>query len=442
MELDIAMKQTQKLALTPQMEQSLSMLQMSAQELEQCIADEVLSNPMLTCEEPEQEAERKKGLEEEISEYGGIQQMSGERGDYQSYINSLVDEKSCGTSLKESLRMQLCTGNVSRKRQKIAKYLIECMEESGYLKMTNLELSHALGLTEEEVEEEIRFLQGLEPCGVFARDLRECLLLQIKKKGGNEELYQLVECYIEEIIHNKIPKICKSAGWSRTKVLALISQVKELEPVPGRGYGTGIRGEFIYPDITVRYLNGRYQACLNKGKAPAPKINQEYLPLLSKEKSGHDYEYMQEQYRNAKMLLKNISRREETLRSVAEAIAARQQDFFEKGKMYLSPMKLADIAMDIHMHESTVSRALKEKYLECRWGIFELKYFFSNKGTEKNARSCIEKIIQEEDKSKPLSDSQIVQELEKMGVGISRRTVVKYREQLQIPNVLQRKEYH
>ena len=271
MELDIAMKQTQKLALTPQMEQSLSMLQMSAQELEQCIADEVLSNPMLTCEEPEQEAERKKGLEEEISEYGGIQQMSGERGDYQSYINSLVDEKSCGTSLKESLRMQLCTGNVSRKRQKIAKYLIECMEESGYLKMTNLELSHALGLTEEEVEEEIRFLQGLEPCGVFARDLRECLLLQIKKKGGNEELYQLVECYIEEIIHNKIPKICKSAGWSRTKVLALISQVKELEPVPGRGYGTGIRGEFIYPDITVRYLNGRYQACLNKGKAPAPK---------------------------------------------------------------------------------------------------------------------------------------------------------------------------
>ena len=130
------------------------------------------------------------------------------------------------------------------------------------------------------------------------------------------------------------------------------------------------------------------------------------------------------------------------MRSVAEAIAARQQDFFEKGKMYLSPMKLADIAMDIHMHESTVSRALKEKYLECRWGIFELKYFFSNKGTEKNARSCIEKIIQEEDKSKPLSDSQIVQELEKMGVGISRRTVVKYREQLQIPNVLQRKEYH
>lgn len=328
MELDIAMKQTQKLALTPQMEQSLSMPQMSAQELEPYIADEILSNPMLTCEEPEQGTEKKEYPEEEMSEYSGMRKISGERGDYQSYINSLVDEKSCGTSLKDSLRMQLCVGNVSKMRQKIAKYLIECMEESGYLKMTNLEISKALGLTTEEVEEEIRFLQGLEPCGVFARDLRECLLLQIKQKGEDEELYQLVEHYIEEIIHNKIPKICKSTGWSRTKVLALISKVKELDPVPGRGYGTGIQGEFIYPDITVR--------------------------------------------------------REETLRSVACAIVKRQQEFFEKGKMYLSPMKLADIATDVDLHESTVSRALKEKYLECRWGIFELKYFFSNKGARKN----------------------------------------------------------
>lgn len=119
---------------------------------------------------------------------------------------------------------------------------------------------------------------------------------------------------------------------------------------------------------------------MNRGRSPVPKINQEYLPFLTKEKAGNDYEYMQEQYRNAKMLLKNISRREETLRNVAGAIVKRQQEFFEKGKMYLSPMKLADIAMDINMHESTVSRALKEKYLECRWGIFELKYFFSNKG--------------------------------------------------------------
>lgn len=221
----------------------------------------------------------------------------------------------------------------------------------------------------------------------------------------------------------------------------MISKVKELEPVPGRGYGTGIQGEFIYPDITVWRVDGRCHAFLNRGRASIPKINQEYLPLLTQEKTGHDYEYMQEQYRNAKMLLKNIGRREEILRSVACAIVKRQQEFFEKGKMYLSPMKLADIATDVDLHESTVSRALKEKYLECRWGIFELKYFFSNKGAEKNARSCIEKIIQE-DKSKPFSDSQIVQELEKMGVGISRRTVVKYREQLHIPNVLQRKEYH
>lgn len=445
MELDIAVKQTQKLALTPQMEQSLSILQMSAQELEQCIEDEILSNPMLTYEETEQKDTQDFGQEPlsgvETERYYAIRRKPF-WGDYQTYVNSLVDEKTSGDSLKEYLRLQLHTRNVNSRRRQIAEYLIECMEETGYLKMTNQEISQALGLTEEEAEEEIQFLQGLEPCGVFARDLRECLLLQIKRqKQEDTDLYDLVEHYMEEILQNKIPKICKATSFSREKVMALTARVKELEPIPGRGYGYEKQGEFIYPDITVRKKGEGFQVILNKEGVSAPRINPEYLPLLNKKAAGNDYQYMQEQYQNAKMLLKNISRREETLRSVAEAIVEWQRAFFEKGKLYLSPMNLSDIAMDIDMHESTVSRAVKDKYLECRWGTFELKYFFSNKGTEKNARSCIENIVQSEDKSRPYSDSQIVKELEKMGIVISRRTVVKYREQLQIPNALQRKEY-
>lgn len=446
MELNVTIKQTQKLVLTPQMEQSLAMLQMSAQELEQCIEDAILSNPMLTYQE--QEEKEKEETEEEISSgwerrighgAGGSHLQEG----YQEYINGLVDEKSCGTSLKEYLRMQLCTRNISSESQRIGEYLIECLEESGYLKMTDQEISQALGLPKGRIEEEIRFLQQLEPRGVFARDIRECLLLQIESLDENrEELYELVANYTDEFLHNKVSRICRETGWSREKVRMLTACVKELEPVPGQGYGTGVQGEFLYPDITVRNKDGGFQIILNRERSLVPKINQEYLPFLSREKSGNDREYLQEQYRNAKMLLKNIERREETLGKVAKAIVERQQEFFEKGKMYLSPLNLADIAQDIDMHESTVSRALKEKYLECRWGIFELKYFFSNKGTEKNARSCIEKIVREEDKSRPFSDAQIVRELEKMGIDISRRTVVKYREQLQIPNVRQRKEYH
>lgn len=453
MNLDLSIKQTQKLVLTPQMEQSLAILQMSAQELEQCIEDEILSNPMLDYEETEQENGEKEISEKEVSEEyqyqmeyeGNSYPVSGKwsrQGDDQTYINSLVDEKSCGTSLKEFLRIQLCTREITSRQQKIGEYLIECMEDSGYLKMTAQEISHALGITEQEAEQEIRFLQGLEPPGVFARDLRECLLLQIRcLEGNNQELYDLVEHYIEQIVHNKIPQICRETGWSREKVLALTAEVKELQPVPGRGYGTEEQGTYLYPDITVREGEGEYHVTLNREKIRIPKLNQEYLPFLAREKAGGDYEYMQEQYQNARMLLKNIDRREETLRSVAEAIVKRQKDFFAKGKMYLAPMNLADIAMDIDMHESTVSRALKEKYLECRWGLFELKYFFSNKGREKNARSCIEEIVKKEDKTKPFSDAQIVKELEKMGVDISRRTVVKYREQLGIPNGMQRKEY-
>ncbi|MCI8483134.1 MAG: RNA polymerase factor sigma-54 [Lachnospiraceae bacterium] len=451
MNLDLSMKQTQKLVLTPQMEQSLSILQMGAQELEQCIENEILSNPMLDYEETEQEKKEKETPDREISEE---YQMEYERNFYpvsrkwrqqeddQTYINSLVDEKSCGTSLKEFLRAQLCTRKISSRRQAIGEYLIECMEDSGYLKMTSQEISCGLGITEQEAEQEIQFLQGLEPSGVFARDLRECLLLQIRcLEGDTQELYDLVENYMDQIVHNKMTKICKETGWSREKVLTLIARVKELQPVPGRGYGTKEQGTYLYPDITVREAGGDYHVILNREKMKIPKLNQEYLPLLTREKAGSDYEYMQEQYQNAKMLLKNIDRREETLYSVAEAIVRRQKNFFAMGKMYLAPMNLADIAVDLDMHESTVSRALKEKYLECRWGVFELKYFFSNKGREKNARSYIEEIVKKEDKSRPFSDAQIVRELEKMGIDISRRTVVKYREQLEIPNVMQRKEY-
>lgn len=441
--MDVSIQQTQKLALTPQMEQSLSVLQMGTEELNQCIEEEVLSNPMLDYAKEPEKKEVRRSQGEGIGYYS---RRKTEDTDYQSYINAIADEKSEDTELAEYLRMQLYTKKISPRRQKIGEYLIECLEESGYLKMDMDELAKGIGLSKEELEREIRFMQTLEPCGVFARDLRECLLLQVQ---GEEQMQRqarlLIEKYLDEIAQNKIPQISKQTGLTTAEITKTIQYIKEeLEPVPGRGYGCANRNEYIYPDITVKEDEKGYRIILNKEKVHTLELNREYLPMLGQVHSSEENKYLKEQYQKAKILLRNIGKREETLAAVAEAIVDWQREFFEKGKASLKPMNLLDIAQELDVHESTVSRAVRDKYLECRWGIFELKYFFSNKtsdGNNCNVLTYIQEIIHSENKQKPLSDAKIAEQLEKKGIRISRRTVTKYREQMQIPNTQMRKEY-
>lgn len=441
--MDVSIQQTQKLALTPQMEQSLSVLQMGTEELNQCIEEEVLSNPMLDYAKEPEKKEVRRSQGEGIGYYS---RKKTEDTDYQSYLNAIADEKSEDTELAEYLRMQLYTKKISPRRQKIGEYLIECLEESGYLKMDMDELAKGIGLSKEELEREIRFMQTLEPCGVFARDLKECLLLQVQ---GEEQMQRqarlLIEKYLDEIAQNKIPQISKQTGLTTVEITKTIRYIKEeLEPVPGRGYGCANRNEYIYPDITVKEDEKGYRIILNKEKVHTLELNREYLPMLGQVHSSEENKYLKEQYQKAKILLRNIGKREETLAAVAEAIVDWQREFFEKGKASLKPMNLLDIAQELDVHESTVSRAVRDKYLECRWGIFELKYFFSNKtsdGNNCNVLTCIQEIIRSENKQKPLSDAKIAEQLEKKGIRISRRTVTKYREQMQIPNMQMRKEY-
>lgn len=441
--MDVSIQQTQKLALTPQMEQSLSVLQMGTEELNQCIEEEVLSNPMLDYAKEPEKKEVRRSQGEGIGYYS---RKKTEDTDYQSYLNAIADEKSEDTELAEYLRMQLYTKKISPRRQKIGEYLIECLEESGYLKMDMDELAKGIGLSKEELEREIRFMQTLEPCGVFARDLRECLLLQVQ---GEEQMQRqarlLIEKYLDEIAQNKIPQISKQTGLTTAEITKTIQYIKEeLEPVPGRGYGCANRNEYIYPDITVKEDEKGYRIILNKEKVHTLELNREYLPMLGQVHSSEENKYLKEQYQKAKILIQNIGKREETLAAVAEAIVDWQRDFFDKGKAFLKPMNLLDIAQELDVHESTVSRAVRDKYLECRWGIFELKYFFSNKtsdGNNCNVLTCIQEIIRSENKQKPLSDAKIAEQLEKEGIRISRRTVTKYREQMQIPNTQMRKEY-
>lgn len=440
--MDVSIRQTQKLALTPQMEQSLSVLQMGTEELNQCIEEEVLSNPMLEYAKPEE----KKGIRQSYGEgIGYYSRRKSEDEDYQSYLNAIADEKSCDTGLKEYLREQLFTKKADSKRQKRAEFLIECLEESGYLKIETADLAGSLHIQESELEEDIHFLQEFEPCGVFARDLKECLLLQLKGEDERtKELRLLVENYLDEIAKNKLPEISKKTNLSVEKIADHVSYIREhLEPIPGRGFGSE-KNTFIYPDITVKQEEDGYRIIYNKERVHAVELSKGYLPLLKENHSEQENHYIQEQYQKAKLLMKNIRKREETLRLVTEAIVDYQREFFQKGKAFLKPMNLLDIAQELEVHESTVSRTIKDKYLECRFGTFEMKYFFSNKtseGNNCNVLSCIEEIIRNEDKKKPLSDAKISKQLEEQGILISRRTVAKYREQLQIPNTQMRKEY-
>lgn len=440
--MDVSIRQTQKLALTPQMEQALSVLQMGSEELNQCIEEEVLSNPMLDYAEPEEKREIRRSYGERAGSY---HIRKNEDSEEESYLDAVADEKSYDTGLKEYLKMQLLTKGLTPGRQSRAEYLIECLEESGYLKIDSGELAKVLGITEKEVEKEICFLQGFDPRGVFARNLQECLLLQLE--GGDEKtarLRILVRDYLDEIAQNKIPKISRKMGLSIEETTEYIQYLKtELEPIPGRGYGNG-QNTFIYPDVTVKQEGEEYRIILNKERIHPLELNREYLLLLAQDHGKEENSYLQEQYQKARLFIKNIGKREETLWAVSEALVDWQRAFFEKGKACLKPMNLFDIAQELDVHESTVSRAVKDKYLECRWGIFEMKYFFSNKtsdGNNCNVRSRIEELITQEDKKKPLSDAKLAKILEDQGIRISRRTVTKYREQLQIPNTQIRKEF-
>ncbi len=208
------------------------------------------------------------------------------------------------------------------------------------------ELAKGIGLSKEELEREIRFMQTLEPCGVFARDLKECLLLQVE---GEEQMQRqarlLIEKYLDEIAQNKIPQISKQTGLTTAEITKTIQYIKEeLEPVPGRGYGCANRNEYIYPDITVKEDEKGYRIILNKEKVHTLELNREYLPMLGQVHSSEENKYLKEQYQKAKILLRNIGKREETLAAVAEAIVDWQREFFEKGKASLKPMNLLDIA--------------------------------------------------------------------------------------------------
>ena len=463
MNFSLTMSQEQKLVMTQQMQQSIKLLQMSTCDLREYIEKEYAENPVLEAsfhdmEMPEKKEQDRIDYKEfikylEFDNYG-----SQSYGDYSSNdekaspFNFITNEK----SLKDFLKEQITELNLTSKERILTEYMIESLNEKGYLDITLEEITNELYEEHEEVELALTIVQGLEPLGIGARTLKECLIIQLrKKKTLNDITETMINNHLEDIADNKYQVIAKRLKISIKDAQDYGDMIKKLEPKPARGFYTGEEVKFVIPDAEIRKIDGEYFIIMNNKVIPTLSINPIYNEVLNEDdKDAKDY--VKEKMNKAMFLIKSIEQRKSTLYKVLEKILEFQRGFFEYGKRSLKPMTLKQIAEAIDMHESTVSRAIREKYILTTFGTVKIKDLFvagisnnttntSNSDDEDvtvtNIKREIEEIINTEDKIKPLSDQIIVNKLLEVDMKISRRTVAKYREELGIKSSSKRKRF-
>jgi RNA polymerase sigma-54 factor len=483
LEIRQQLKLSQQLVMTPQLQQAIKLLQLSRMELVDLVQQELEENPLLEegneqTEEPTAEEERELPRNDETTaaadEYSeAIPEVSGANEglndiDWQTYLEGYNlggtaadnyeedDERpgyenllTRGTSLSDHLLWQLGLSHIDGARRSIAIEIIGNLNEDGYLVASLEEIAAATGASPETVGRVLTLVQEFDPVGVASRDLRECLLLQVRHLGMDGTLVEtMLRDHIVDIENRKYPAIAKALGVSLDEVLGAAKIISQLDPRPGRPFGSE-DVHYIVPDIFVHKIGDEYVVVLNDEGLPNLRINAFYRSALSGA-SGIDQkagEYIQEKMRGAVWLIKSIHQRQRTIYKVTKSIVKFQRDFFDRGIEYLKPLVLRDVAEDIEMHESTISRVTTNKYVQTPQGLFELKYFFNSgiNTTEgesvasESVKSRIKEIVTGENPRKPHSDQKIVELLHEHGIDIARRTVTKYREMLGIGSSTERK---
>ncbi|SHH01368.1 RNA polymerase factor sigma-54 [Tepidibacter thalassicus] len=436
--LGLELNQSQKLILTKQLKQSLDILNMSMYELEEIINKENEENPII-------EVEKKENLDwEKYIEYirdTKYQEINYSQNKEQNYnIENIIKYN---ISIYEHLKNQINYYNIDKKSKEIVEYIIDCLDENGYFKGDICEISKKFGISDENVLKNLKIVQSLEPSGVGARSVKECLLIQIKEKQIKSDVIEnIIKEDLNLIANKKYKDICKKYKITPEKCRKILEIIKTLEPKPGRKYSF-FENNYIIPDVIVEKIGDKYEVYLNDTNIPNIKINKFYQEILkNSQKDDEAKEYIKEKLNSAINLIKNIESRKNTILRISKEIVKHQMDFFEKGNKYLKPLILKDIAIDLGIHESTVSRGINGKYMLTPYGLFELKYFFSG-GIDiasTSIKNIIKEIISFEDKKKPYSDSKICSLLKEKNINISRRTVAKYREELGIPSSTKRKK--
>jgi len=454
---ELTLEQSQKLIMTPELRQAIQMLQFTSQELTQYLEKQMETNPLLEIESKESNEEsidahtnKQDDIDwkEYIGQYDDIsyKNFSNKEDKEYAFENYIATE----TSLKDHLLFQLHLALFDEKEKEIGEFIIESIDKNGYLNNSLEDLSRILNVNQLQVESVLSIIQTFDPIGVGARDLKECLMIQLKANNIEDpNAYLIVENHLEDLGQNRISKISKELNLNLKSIQVICDLIKSLQPKPGSGFAhVSDEIKFIASDVSLQYIDGEYVILVNDITAPRLTISSFYKELLSRTEDQNITEFLTQKLNSAMWMVKSIEQRRSTIYKVVEAIVKFQQDFFDKGRKSLKPLTLKEVADYIGVHESTVSRATSGKYIQTPRGIYELKFFFSSGVSSDDGgiaatsiKSMIKELIDKEDAVKPFSDQQIVNMLKEKNIIISRRTVAKYRDELRIPSSSGRRRF-
>ena len=458
--LNISQNLKIKQTLSQKMIQSVGLLQMNSQELSEYISELSLENPMVELESEapadEQEMRIRKlewlaGLDEQNRAYYNYDREDSENTGFMENISGRRTE-----TLSDVLRLQLLSGHYSPKEMKIFDYMIASVDSKGYLSMPVEHIAETFHISLEDAESYFEILRDLEPDGVCAAGPRECLLKQIDKrqacKNGDEdwdvERALISEC-MDLIARNRLPAAAEKLGQPLERIIEALERIRELNPIPAQGFDTESALHYVTPDITIVKFEDHFEILLNEFAYPKIRVNKYYLKLLRSDCDRETKKYLSDKLKQIEETQGHIERRGNTLMELAKFLLERQRDFFEHGEQGIRPLKMKDAAAAMDVHESTISRAVRDKYLQCPWGLYPLSYFFSaglagEDEEEVSARRIkleIRKLIDEEDTKRPRSDQKLCDLLQEKGIAVSRRTVAKYREEMGIGSTRERKTW-
>lgn len=459
--MKIELKTEQKLALSAKMIQSTEILQMTALDLTEYLNEMALENPVIDLTPPpsadpaDAESRRLKTLEQ-LSSVSYTVPETQEAHDEEDSSDDWKFRDAHEESLSEYLWSQLLTSGLPKDDLAVLQFMLYCLDERGYLEDSIENLAAHWHRDEEDILRLLGILQGLDPAGVGARDLSECLLLQADRLGIlTQELEILIRDHLETIAKNHLPALCTSLGCTMAELNHNIRLIKSLNPKPGMAFSDRKQLSYLTPDVTVVKFQDRYDILPSDSRCPEIHINEYYAHLAQTTDAPEVLEYLNDKIRQADWLKTCIAQRSQTLMAITRAIVEFQKDFFTGGKAYLKPLRMADVAAAAGIHESTVSRAVRGKYLQCMWGIYPLNYFFpkgiflsgSAAGSEaapdqaSDVKEALRALVDGENKKKPYSDRILAEQLAAQGYSISRRTVAKYRDLMGIGDASARKQY-
>lgn len=477
LETRLDLKLTQKLVLTPQLQMAIKLLQMPQLELSQTISQELAENPFLeetpefsTAEElppeemsidsaPPDEIDDTEIPLERLSTYSNddyFEERAADGRDVGYFTPGTVTQPTYEYFLSteaerfDHLIWQLRFSRDDESVRTVAEVVIGNLDENGYLRLSDEEIAELTSASVEVAAQAVALVQSFDPPGIAARDIRECLLIQLRARDSDSPLLvNLVENHLELIGKKKYQDLAKTLAVQLDDILTAVKVIEDLDPKPGRNL-TASTASYIIPDVFIVKNDDAFQIILNDEGIPRLRITGYYQHLLNKRSSvsPEERQFLEDKLRSAIWLIKSLDQRNKTIYRVTESILNFQRDFFDSGVHSLKPLNLKDVALELNLHESTISRVTSNKYLSCPHGTYSFKFFFSNAIPSDNGdlssttvKEMIKKIIAEENPTTPLSDMKIVDIFKSQNITIARRTIAKYRDELKIPPQSQRRTH-